>query len=189
MINRATFYETIRHSLFGGHLTTEQVQGIDTILDEWEERELTDLRWLSYMLATTYHETGIIKDHVLIRTMQPVTEFGSEHYLRSKKYYPYIGRGFVQLTWAHNYIKFGKILDIDLYNHPERALQPIVATQIMFEGMIRGLFTGVSLGRYFNAEREDWVNARKIINGLDRAEDVAEYGEKFYEALLNSFIV
>ena len=35
------------------------------------------------------------------------------------------------------------------------------ATNIMFIGMIKGLFTGKSLANYFNQTTEDWVNARK----------------------------
>ena len=45
--------------------------------------------------------------------------------------------------------------------------------------MTQGLFTGVNLARYFNDQREDWVNARKIINGLDKAEVISLYARKF----------
>lgn len=45
---------------------------------------------MAYVLATAYHETA--------HTMKPVREMGGEKYLRSKKYYPYVGMGYVQLT-------------------------------------------------------------------------------------------
>jgi predicted chitinase len=34
-------------------------------------------------------------------------EIGSSSYLRSRPYYPYIGRGFIQCTWDYNYKSFG----------------------------------------------------------------------------------
>ena len=175
----------MRQSLFGGKLTVSQVRGMEAILNEWERRDLTDIRWLAYMLATTYHETA--------RTMQPIEEYGKG---KGKRYgridpktgHAYYGRGFVQLTWASNYITMGKILGVDLYNNPSLALKEDVATQILFEGMLtaksfRGDFTGRSLEQYFNATSDDPYNARRIINGLDKAKLIAGYHQKFLVAL------
>jgi putative chitinase len=53
----------------------------------------------------------------------------------------------------------------------------------MFIGMIKGLFTGKSLGDYFSQTKNDWVNARRIINGLDKAQAIAAYGHNFYSAI------
>lgn len=39
---------------------------MNAILSEWEARGLLDKRWLAYMLATAFHETG--------SRMQPVRE-------------------------------------------------------------------------------------------------------------------
>lgn len=58
MIDRKKFYDAIRASLFAGKLSPTQVAGIETILNEWDARKLTDLRWLSYILATIHHEVG-----------------------------------------------------------------------------------------------------------------------------------
>ena len=33
----------------------------------------------------------------------PITEYGSQDYLQGKEYWPYIGRGWVMLTWEDNY--------------------------------------------------------------------------------------
>src|SRR5689334_1254801 len=67
-MDRKTFYDTIRPSLFKGTLTDKQVEGMEAIFDEWEKQALTDTRWLAYILATAFHETA--------RTMQPIEEFG-----------------------------------------------------------------------------------------------------------------
>jgi hypothetical protein len=39
------------------------------------------------------------------------------------------------------------------------------------------------LENYFNDKKEDWVNARRIINGTDKAELIAGYGKKFMGSL------
>ncbi len=194
MINKSKFYADIRINLFGGKLLAPQVAGIDYILSCWSQSGLKDIRWLAYMLATVFHETA--------RTMQPIEEYGrGKNYKYGKKVKRsgrpysnpdkiYYGRGYVQLTWYENYELMSRLLNIDLLRNPELALRPDVAARIMFEGMTKGSssfgdFTGKSLEIYFNQEREDWVNARKIINGLDKSELIAEYGKRFHKALLN----
>lgn len=197
-IERKRFYDVVRQTVFKGKLKTFQVQGMEVILNKWEEMQLEDMRWLAYMLATAFHETD--------RTMQPVAEWGKGYgkdYGKKLKYGKgpgrrvpydkpdkiYYGRGYVQLTWYENYEEMGMLLDVDLLNNPDYAMHPPVAADILFEGMLRGKsnkgdFTGASLEHFFNATTEDWVNARKIVNGLDRAELIAAYGRRFYEALV-----
>jgi hypothetical protein len=54
--------------------------------------------------------------------------------------------------------------------------------------MLRGTFTPPKYYKLadFFTEHSDWYNARKIINGLDRAEQIAGYGRRFYFALLEA---
>ncbi|MGB8193398.1 MAG: glycoside hydrolase family 19 protein [Chitinophagaceae bacterium] len=184
MINRKNFFDSIR-PLFGTKISQSQVSGMETILKEWEDRNLQDNRWLAYMLATTFHETA--------RTMKPIEEFGKGKGRPYGKKDPqtgqaYYGRGFVQLTWKANYKTMGDLLEINLVNDPSLALELEIATQIMFEGMMkgksfRGDFTGKSLEQYFSNTVDDPVNARRIINGLDRAVTIAGYHRKFLEAI------
>lgn len=180
-LNRQKFYDSVRTSLFGDKLKQSQVNGMDTILSEWEKQSLTDLRWLAYMLGTAFHETGM--------TMQPIEEWGKGKGLKYGTPDPvtghtYYGRGFVQLTWKANYKKMGDLLGVNLVNQPDLALRPDIATEILFEGMTNGRFTGKSLKQYFNANTEDWNSARRIINGLDRAASIASYAKSFYAALI-----
>lgn len=53
----------------------------------------------------------------------------------------------------------------------------------MFLGMINGCFTGTKLSRFFNATTEDWKNARRIVNGLDKAYLIASFGHSYYVAI------
>lgn len=191
-IDRKTFFDEVRASLFGGQLASGQVAGMDAILDEWDTAKWgDDKRKLAYMLATTLHECA--------QTMQPITERGQASYF--DKYEPgtkigkmlgntvkgdgarYKGRGFVQLTGRANYQKASDKLGVDFIGHPEKVLELPNSTQIMFRGMADGWFTGRKLGHYFNDTTCDYVNARKIINGLDCADKIAGYARKFYAAL------
>lgn len=210
-VNRAKFFPAIRSSVFDGHLNQTQVDGMNYILDTWDASELSDLRWLAYMLGTTYHETAA--------TMQPIREIGSAAYL-TRMYdikgsraslakalgnttpgdgARYCGRGYVQLTGKNNYLRAGQLIGIDLVNRPDLAMDPANAARIMFEGMTNEdivfvdhshhvgeadfNFTGKTLENYFNDHTEDWVNARRIINGTDHATLIAGTAKQFYAAL------
>ena len=51
----------------------------------------------------------------------------------------------------------------------------LVALRALFDGMIQGVFTGRELAPYISAKVDDPVNARRIINGTDKAALVAGY--------------
>jgi predicted chitinase len=92
----------------------------------------------------------------------------------------------VQLTWRSNYAKMGKAFGVDLTSDAaaaDRALEPELAAKIMFKGMESGVFTGRRFADFFDPTAEDWLNARRIINGTDCAENIALYGKKFYAAI------
>lgn len=187
-INRKFFFEHVRNSLFGKSLTQKQVDGMTAILDEWEAKHTKkDDRWLAYMMATVYHETD--------QKFQGIEEYGPDSYF--KKYdgrkdlgnsepgdgLRFKGRGFVQITGRLNYTKFSKILGIDLVDNPKLALDLENCVKILFYGMTNGTFTGKKLSDYFSATAEEWVNARRIINRLDKANLIADEAKKFYAAI------
>jgi putative chitinase len=183
-VHRDYFFDSVRFYLAGGSLTPPQVDGATVLLDWYDtenpplpDRHHLDDRMFAYCLATAWHETAF--------TLQPVKEYGGEDYLRSKPYYPWYGRGYVQLTWEANYqtqdTKLG--LGGGLMQNPDLALEPTLATKILLLGMADGDFTGKRLGQYFTDELTDWYNARRIVNGTDKANEIAAYGEKFHNAL------
>jgi hypothetical protein len=130
----------------------------------------------AYVLATTEWETA--------RTFKPLEEYGrgrGRSYGRpdpvtGKAYY---GRGFVQLTWKSNYQKYARILGVDLVNKPELACTPNVALFILVHGMKAGAFTGRALPQYVNSTKTDFVNARRVVNGMDKASTIAAIARKF----------
>jgi putative chitinase len=124
----------------------------------------------------------------------------------------YAGRGFPQVTGESNYemaesalrkeypdvvAKFesrtGKKFDLTVGDQPgdsadpDNMMDPEIAYCVMSYAMRTGAFTGVGLSKYFNSEKTDWLNARKIINGLDCAAKIAGYAVKF-EAILKECV-
>jgi len=52
-----------------------------------------------------------------------------------------------------------------------------------FTAMDKGLYTGRKLSQYFNDKTCNWIGARAIINGKDKAELIADYAKEFHSAL------
>lgn len=182
--------------LFGGVISAAATAGINAIVNGFRSRyPAGDSRWLAYMLATAYHETD--------KTMQPIREYGSDERLarlydvkgsdpararRMGNTQPgdgvrYAGRGLVQLTWKNNYALASRKLGVDLVSEPDRALEMATAVDVLVMGMVEGWFTGARLGAYLTATATDWTNARRTVNGTDKAEEIAGYARAFAAAI------
>lgn len=170
-------WDIIRKELYNDKMNQSQVDGINCLLTEFDVQKVTDKRRQAYVLATVYHETA--------KKMQPVKEFGSQAYLMSKAYYPYYGRDLCQTTWKVNYEKVKKFTGIDVVTNPDLIGQQPLAAKVCVKFMTSGWYTTKKLSDYFNDTKEDWINARRIINGTDKAQDIANYAVIFYNALIN----
>lgn len=93
------------------------------------------------------------------------------------------GRGYVQITGRSNYAKWSQRLGIDLINNPGLASNPAIAAKILVLGMRDGSFTGVGLSNYINGSKQDFFNARRIVNGTDKASLIAQISERYLNAL------
>lgn len=204
-INRKAFFATIKSTLFNGRFTPNQVTGIDAILDQFEG---CDPRWTAYALATAYHETGGKMTAVVenlnysakgLRVTFPkyFSVSDAARYARkpeaiaNRAYanrmgngpeasgdgWRFRGRGLVQCTGRDNYRKYG------IEENPEKALDPEFAVHMMYDGMTAGKYTGKSLSDYFGSTKTDWVGARRIINGTDKADKIAGEAKAFYTAI------
>lgn len=184
-MNRKAFYDAIRKDV---NLTEENVFGMERLLDYAEAHgaRYTDL---PYIIATAWWETGA--------TMQPVREtYWKDEEWRRKylaQYYPYYGRGLVQTTWRSNYEKIGKLLGIDAVRNPDLLLEWNHALPALFIGMMNGLYTGKKLSDYIDGLDEsddedylEYLNARRIVNGTDRADEIAKLALTFEKGLLVS---
>lgn len=171
-----------------GPPTTKARMGIDALLTLVDaDTALTDIRWAAYLLATIKHET---EDTWLPldepgkgagrRYGEPVTVTDPQGRRYTHVYY---GRGYVLLTWKYNYEAVGRALQNRLLYEPDLALEPGVAYAALSLSMRRGMITGRGLRHYITGDKADYVNARKIVNGLDQAERIAGYATRL-EAIL-----
>jgi predicted chitinase len=157
-------------------LTTDSTKYdvIKAIIAECKRQGIVSINQIAYVLATAQHETG--------DTFQPVREayWKSEEWRKSKfRYYPYYGRGLVQLTWKNNYEKYSKILGVDLVNNPDLAMNPNVSLFIIVHGFKTGTWTGRKITDYINNNKTDFINARRIVNGRDKAVHIANLAKSF----------
>lgn len=201
LANPRGFFDLMRAGLLGPTLSAEEVNGCNAILAAMEGAPLT---WTAYALATAYRETAT--------TMQPVKEMGGPNYF-TRLYDvtgarpqlalkmgntcagdgpKYCGRGYPQLTWKGNYKRATEKLqklgfDVDLVANPELALRPDIAAVIMRRGMEEGWFTTKKFADYLpavgRATTGQYARARYIINGSDRAQEIADHAKAFEAAL------
>jgi predicted chitinase len=133
---------------------------------------------IAYVLATVEWETA--------KTFKPVREaFWLSEAWRKKnlKYYPFYGRGFVQLTWKNNYEKYSNILGVDMVKKPDLAMDGNIALFVLVHGFKTGTFTGRKITDFINVNKTDFLNARRGINGVDRASRIASLAQKYLATL------
>lgn len=167
--------------------------------DSW-----TVLRQVAYLLATVAWESG--RTFLPVREKRASAERQPELRRRQDAYWSggYYGRGFVQLTWEPNYRRAGRELsgrtvqtaEGPLVIHagtflayPDLLLEPEPSYLVTAQGMRGGWFTGKRLDHYIReGEAPDYFNARRIINRLDRTQEVAALAQGF-ELLLRAAVV
>ena len=159
--------------------------------------------YAAYIFATAYHETAY--------SLYPLTEGGkgstrkygkvfknskgifygianSDGVAYDYKTFPflYYGRGLVQLTWFDNYAALSKVVGVDLTRNPEEANNPKYASKILVDGMINGRFTSRKLSSYikYGLDENEFINARRIINGVDKKVEIAKHAYLFLENLI-----
>jgi hypothetical protein len=181
----AAFFATARAGL--GGLSQEQVDGFNRLLKAMGEAAWP-VSYAAYGLATAWWETA--------NSMRPVEEgyylgpAKAKAHQRGLRYYPHYGRGDVQLTWPANYERADKELGLGgkLVANPDLALDPVISSKVLAKGMEQGWFTGKKLSGNLPANgpatREQFVKSRPIINGTDRATDIAAIALQIQSALI-----
>jgi len=188
-INRKKFFDGFRpyfKQIVGKALTVTQVANLEFLLGAFEKSTWfsVDVRRIAYAIATIHIETYLPR---INSRYAPVTEGGSKSYFnrydkstnprKARELgnievgdgYRYRGRGYCQITGRNNYRKFG------IEDNPEMALDPQTAFNILERGMREGTFTGKKIIDYINTSGADYKNARRVINGQDRAAEIAGY--------------
>lgn len=168
------------------HMNPRQADGA-AFLYRHVVTEMTSKAAAAYTIATALHETG--------NELQPIDERGNrqwfERYEGRKDLgndqpgdgYRYRGRGFVQLTGRTNYRNAGRHLGLDLEGRPELARDPGTAVRILITGMRDGWFTKRRLDEFLTSSKADFVGARSVVNGSDRADHIAQLARGCLEVL------
>ena len=188
-MNKTAFFEHVRAKL--GRLTQLQVEGFEAVLAAIEGAPLSHQ---AYMLATAWHETA--------RTMQPVREaFNlSENWRkRNLRYWPWYGRGYVQTTWESNYRKLdaasaeaGLTQPGEILANPDLAMRPDIAALALRKGMEEGWYdsNGKKMSQRLPmqgaATRAQYIDARRLVNVQDKADQIEDYAQVFERALRNA---
>lgn len=203
------FFEKYQY-YFGENVSRETMKGYTAMLEYWnkavKEEELHP-NWLPYCLASAYHETGWKSRLIPCREgwkktdesavahvkwlyangyTSAVDSRGNPYYVEAENGKVFFGRGLIQLTWERNYRFMGQRQGVGtlFYDDPDQLLTLKYSVPTLYIGMIEGLFTGRRLGQYINAKKTDYYNARRIVNGTDKANDIQGYALDFEKCLM-----
>lgn len=187
----------LRLAPFIGSLSASKVEGMCKIADMFRLYGPSNRKFLAYIFATAFHESGGTMSAVregFAKTDAEAIRIVSSLYnaKRIRKNYAlpdpvtgksYFGRGLVQLTWADNYKRVGNLLGIDLLNNPDLALDPEISAIILVRGMLEGWFTGRKLNDCVILGELSYKKARSVVNGSDQADKIAAYAYSFEKNL------
>jgi len=201
----AVFYDAVR-PMFGGKLTEAQVRGMDGIFKAFRAVGDGDVDTLAYVLATAYHETG--RRMIPVREGFASTDAGARKAVANlaakrgpnsavAKYskpagpygHVYYGRGHPQLTWIYNYESASADAGVDLVKDPDAMLDPVISARVLIRGVMDGRWNGRGKGIAYYEGDDDFLDdeeaaeARRTVNGKDKAVAIAGYHRKFYDAL------
>lgn len=149
---------------------------IALILGECARQQVTLDRQVAYVLATAYHESKFAPIEEIASGDAYEGKLGNTQPGDGRRFK---GRGYVQITGRANYAKYATLTGRDLVGQPTLALDPATAAFILVHGMRTGNFTGKKLADYIDGAITDFINARRVINRLDRADLIAGYAEEF----------
>jgi hypothetical protein len=211
-MDKKLFFEVAKSAVFGGKpLNQGQVNGCEILLDACQRHRMPT-NDVAYILATAHWETGgtmlpvietrTAKDKTnpsvdtAIRRLNASFKAGKLKWVKTPYWRKdadgksWLGRGYPQLTHKTNYEKASKIVGVDLVANPERMLEPEIAAEVMVVSMRDGGFTGKKLRDFIDLsddsdaiDRREYLKARAIVNGKDRASEIADLAIGYERAL------
>lgn len=170
-------------SVLPQNLQRSASQHFPFIVQEAQRQGVNNKAQLAYILATATHESGAgkhMEEFASGRAYEGRRSLGNTQPGDGMRYK---GRGYVQLTGRRNYTDWSRRLGMDLVSNPRQVENPRVAAQILVGGMMQGTFTGRGLGSYINNNQTDFVNARRTVNGTDRAQGIAQIAQRLMSAM------
>lgn len=189
------FYDAVR-PLFGGKITQSQVDGLNALVAATAGLARP---YRAYLLATAQHETASTMlpvretlaktDDQAIARLETAWRKGrlkgvkTPYWRKDADGKTWLGRGYVQLTHKANYERASALTGADLVSNPNAAMRPDVAAKVLVQGCVLGIFTGKKLGDYLDGPKPDYVGARRVVNGTDKAAQIAALAARYEAAL------
>lgn len=158
-------------------------RNLPLILNECLDNGVTDRGQIAYVFATAQHESHFGRFMMELASGSAMEGRKDLENTRPGDGRRFKGRGFVQITGRRNYTIWSKRLGIDLISHPEKAAIPDIAAIILVQGMRDSSFTGVGLSDFIVGSRRDFFKARRIVNALDRTDDIKDIAEEYFKAI------
>lgn len=158
-------------------------QNFPFIVQEAQRQGVQNKAQLAYILATATHESGAgkyMEEFASGRAYEGRRSLGNTQPGDGVRFK---GRGYVQLTGRRNYTDWSRRLGMDLVGNPRLVENPQVAAKILVGGMMGGTFTGRGLGSYINGQQTDFHNARRTVNGTDRAGYIGGIAQRLMSAM------
>lgn len=195
MINRKTFFDEYRKTIDPNRkLDQKEVNAIGNFLNfvDIDLAKMEMNQW-AYFFATVFHETKAtflpVKEAYYLQERYGWTDEKFDAWAKKNfRYYPYYGRGYVQTTWLKNYERSSKLIGVDFVKNPHLMMIPHYSFKVSLDGFIKGWFTTRKISDYVNKNETDYVNARRVINGIDDAQLIASYARIFENILRKSII-
>lgn len=206
-MDRQKFFDTLRNDPVvwpTKRLSIACVSGMETLLLT-QEKYLPEMALdaIAYNFATAYHETA--------HTMQPIMERGPTSYFDKYEPgtklgkilgntqpgdgYRFRGAGHVQNTGRANAEKSSSELNrrfqlnTDFVQFPEQRTDPTYSALCLFFGNAEGWWTGRRLGDFLDGldesdaeDIQEYMQARRVVNGIDKRELIAQYAMSFERA-------
>jgi hypothetical protein len=66
----------------------------------------------------------------------------------------------------------------------KRVMEPDISLFIIIDGMKNGVFTTRKIGDYINSQKIDFLNARRVINGTDKMNLIANYAKEWQKTTI-----
>ena len=158
-------------------------KSVSAIIEAARAKQLIDAQ-IAYVLATAEHESDSF------RTLEEYSS-GAQYEGRADlgntiagDGVRFKGRGYVQLTGRLNYTSYSEIAGLQLTRFPLIVMNwPALSVFVIVDGMMRGVYTKRKLGDFVSNSKQDFYNARQVINGHDRAEKIADQASDWLRQL------
>ena len=162
---------------------TNRAESARNIIQAARDRQLTKPQ-IAYILATAGHESdsfNTLEEYSKGNQYDGRADLGNTHPGDGVRFK---GRGYVQLTGRLNYTRYTEKTGLELVKLPIILMnRAALSVFVIVDGMMHGVYTGRRLDEFVNNGKQDFFNARQVVNGHDRADKIAAQADDWLKKL------